>query len=346
MEPIADRLRRMARQHGWAAPSRLDDDQRVVELFENRAQLKKAYAEVQASAHALAERLRQQEAVTRRAEQGLAALRLLLADTRRGPHALIHHQLVELWTAGQSRIVALVEALQAEAESRERPAHLAALNREGFERRQRADDQLKSAQASAIAAQQLLREGLRARALLGRRWQWPARRKLDAQVRDWEVQAEQAQQALELARRDYETQLQAAVAPFPGVGVAARRAINISALALGQVLLVRVARSGLLPLALQARASDEPAQHGDLSDCQQLMGRIAALRQLLISGATVSDELRQRAGLLQQRARYRQDDAAIPVEESVDASTLDADPAPLPSLLRDDLWGISQVLLA
>ena len=164
-------------------------------------------------------------------------------------------------------------------------------------------------------------------------------------MRDWEAQAERAQQSLEQARRDYETVLQAAVAPFPGVGVAARRAINISALALGQVLLVRLARSGLLPLALQARATDEPAQHGDLSDCQHLMGRIGALRQLLISGSTVSEELRQRAGLLQQRARYREDDAVIPVDESVDGSTLDGDPAPLPSLLRDDLWGVSQVLL-
>ena len=158
----------MARQQGWTAPSRLDDDQRVVELFENRAQLKKAYAEVQASAHTLAERLRQQEAVTRRSEQALAALRVLLADPRRGPHALVHHQLVELWTAGQARIASLVEALQSEAESRERPAHLAALNREGFERRQQADERLKSAQASAVAAQQLLREGMRTRTLLGR----------------------------------------------------------------------------------------------------------------------------------------------------------------------------------
>lgn len=335
----------MARQQGWTAPSRLDDDQRVVELFENRAQLKKAYAEAQANAHSLSEQLRQQEAVTRRTEQALAALRVLLADPLRGPHALVHYQLVELWAAGQARIVALVEALQSEAESRERPAHLAALNREGFARRQQADEQLRAAQASAMAAQHVLREGLRARALLGRRWQWPARRKLDAQLRDWEAQAERAQQSLEQARREYETLLQAAVAPFPGVGVAARRVINISALALGQVLLVRLARSGLLPLALQARATDEPAQHGDLADCQHLMGRIGALRQLLISGATVSEELRQRAGLLQQRARYREADAAVPVDESVDGSTLDADPAPLPSLLRDDLWGVSQVLL-
>ena len=339
-------MSQLARQRGWAAQRRLEDDERVVELFENRVQLKKAYAESQDSLQALAERLRQQESATRRVQQMLAQLRSLLADPQQGPRALVHYQLLDLWNVGQGRIAALVTQLTAEAEARERPAFLASVNRDSFATRQQLDTQLKSAQQAAAEARARLRDTLQARSVLSGWWQWLGRRKLDALLVLLEARADVLQQELEQSRRSYEAALSDSVPQFPGLGLASRRAINLSALALAESLGMRLAHSGLLELASHARVMDEPAEeYGDMARCQQLMDRIAAVRHVLLTGGVITQDVRQRALQLKTQARYRSDQDSLPTEESAVGLPLPDDRHPVPAVLRDDLWGVSQVLL-
>ena len=318
----------------------------MVELFENRVQLKKAYAEAQDSLQTLGERLRQQETATRRVQQSLMQLRGLLADTQQGPRALVHYQLLDLWAVGQSRIGELVTRLSAEAESRERPVFLATVNRDSFAARQQLDAQLKAAQQAAAEARARLRDAAQARALLNGWWQIVARRKLDAMTVQLQLHAEGLQQQLEQSRRSYEAALNDSVPEFPGLALASRRVINLSALALAESLALRLARSGLLALAVQARLMDVPAEeYGDTAHCQQLVGRIAAARQLLMTGGVVNEEVRRRALQLKTQARYRSEQDSVPTEESAIGLPQPGDEHPVPAVLRDDLWTVSQLLL-
>ena len=56
------------------------DEERLMQLFQNRAGLKKAYADLKDEFHILRDRLKQQEGATLRVQEQLDALGDLLAD--------------------------------------------------------------------------------------------------------------------------------------------------------------------------------------------------------------------------------------------------------------------------
>ena len=78
------------------------DDDRLLNLFRNRAELKKAFAELQKALRLAEERLASQEAATRRAEERFQAIEQLLARPDTGYTALVYFQLRALWHACQS----------------------------------------------------------------------------------------------------------------------------------------------------------------------------------------------------------------------------------------------------
>src|SRR6202041_497651 len=73
------------------------DEERLMQLFQNRAGLKKAYADLKDEFHLLRDRLKQQEGATIRVQEQLDALGDLLADLRTGFAALVFFQLRTLW---------------------------------------------------------------------------------------------------------------------------------------------------------------------------------------------------------------------------------------------------------
>src|SRR5258708_12453173 len=68
-----------------------------MQLFQNRAGLKKAYADLKDEFHLLRDRLKQQEGATIRVQEQLDALGDLLADPNTGFGALVFYQLRGLW---------------------------------------------------------------------------------------------------------------------------------------------------------------------------------------------------------------------------------------------------------
>jgi len=73
------------------------DEERLMQLFQNRAGLKKAYADLKDEFHLLRDRLKQQEGATIRVQEQLDALGDLLADPGTGFGALVFFQLRGLW---------------------------------------------------------------------------------------------------------------------------------------------------------------------------------------------------------------------------------------------------------
>ena len=69
------------------------DEERLMQLFQNRAGLKKAYADLKDEFHLLRDRLKQQEGATIRVQEQLDALGDLLGDPKTGFGALVFFQL-------------------------------------------------------------------------------------------------------------------------------------------------------------------------------------------------------------------------------------------------------------
>src|SRR5579872_4244617 len=225
------------------------DDDRVLHLFRNRAELKKAYSGLQDEIHRLKERLKQQEGATARVQEMLQGLETRLGQPETGFPALVFYHLRELWALGRTLLTQFVAELAAQQEERERRAFFAERNRLLFDRRQRVEGTLQEAEAraaegrAAVAQLEQELEGLR------RFWHYFRRRGVRQRLQTAQLQSLLCVQDLDAARSARDA-LEAEPQPeFAGLSLDARRAINLAAIAYAQVLCERLSRTGLVELA-------------------------------------------------------------------------------------------------
>ena len=114
----------------------------------NRAELKKAYGELQDEIYRLKDRIKQQEGATQRVQEMLGALETRLGAPESGYPALVFYQLRRLWQSGRELIEQFVADLARQQEERERRAHFAEHNRRQFARRQAVEAELRAAETS------------------------------------------------------------------------------------------------------------------------------------------------------------------------------------------------------
>ena len=332
-----------------------DEEHRVLALFRNRAELKKAYGSLQEETYRLKDLVKQQEAATARVQEMLNALEERLGANETAYSALAFYQLRKLWQCGRELLTRFVADLARQQDERERRHHLALHNRRLFARRQSCESQLRAAQSLGETAAAQLAALESQRAGLTRWWHYFKRRALERRVHGARAGAAAAAAALAQAQAALEALNQEREPEFPGLSLQARRAINIAAIAYAEVLCQRVLtlKSPLLSLARDAIAKRAPADdYGPPKECVLLMGQIQRAQRLLESRAELAGEIRARVARLQQTARYRGAADSAPVAESIAASEGDVlgsapqgSAARVPNVLAEDTWDLFRVLL-
>jgi hypothetical protein len=325
---------------GVLSTERTAEEDRLLHLFRNRAELKKSYISVQDELQRLKDRIKQQEGATARVQEMLQGLEARLGLPETAYPAIVFYQLRELWALGRTLLTQFTAELAAQQEGRERRAFFADYNQRQFARRQTVDATLREAESRAAdgrAAVALLEQQLSA---LRRVWHYFKRRALRAQIQAANLQALLYIQDLEAARAARDA-LEAQPAPeFAGVSIEARRAINLATIGYGQVLCDRLARTPLLEQTREAAARREPPRedYGDRAHCEMLMLEIARGRVLLQQRSNLPAEIKQRADRLRELAKYRNTGDTVPTAESL--ATADGS-----RVLLDDLWEVYRVLL-
>jgi hypothetical protein len=327
---------------GGAPKQKLEvDDDRVLHLFKNRAELKKAHSELQNEVQRLRDRIKQQEGATARVQEMLQGLEARLSEPETGYPALVFYQLRELWALGRTLLIQFVTELATQLEERERRAFFAEYNRKQFATRQGVEANLREAELQAAAARDavaLLEQQL---AALQRFWHYFKRRAVRQRLQAATLQSMLRVQDLEAARGERDA-LDAQTPPeFAGLSIDARRAINMAAIAYGQVLYERLARTPLMEMARDAAGRREPPRedYGDRARCEATMVEIVRGRGLLQQKTSVTAEVKQRAERLRELAKYRNGNDTVPTPDSL-ASAVDGT-----KVLTDDLWEIFRVLL-
>jgi DNA repair exonuclease SbcCD ATPase subunit len=339
-------LIRFIRQLGFvrwgnsATPRGVDDD-RVLHLFRNRAELKKAYGGLQDEVHRLTERIKQQEGATARVQEMLHGLEARLSQPETAYPALVFYQARELWALGRALLTQFVAELATQQEERERRAFLAERNRQLFSRRQSVEAALQEAESRAADARATVAQLEQRLAQLRRFWHYFRRRALRQQLQAAQLQSLLCVQDLEAARAARDALEAEPLPEFAGVSLDARRAINMAAIAYGQVLCDRLARSGLVELAREAASRREPPreEYGDRAHCEGIMLEIARARVTLQGRTNLTPEIKQRSDRLRDLAKYRAAADTVPTAESL-GSAMDGS-----QVLADDLWEIYRVLL-
>jgi hypothetical protein len=333
-----------------------EEETRVLELFRNRAELKKAYGGLQDETFRLKDLIKQQEGATQRAQEMLAALEARLGAPESAYTALVFYQLRHLWQAGRELVTGFVADLHRQQEERERKAHLAHHNRRQFARRESAEKQLAAARELHEQARTRHADLESERAALTRLWHYFKRRALAQRLNDEQVAVDQAAAAVSQAQLALEDLTRAALPEFPGLSLPARRAINLAAIAYAEVLCLRVAtlKAPLIELARQATGQREVSDdYGSPKECVLLMGQISRAHKLIAARAGLAEEIRVRGERLQRIARYRTANDSAPLTDSLAFSEGDVlVNAPLgsvavapPNVLADDIWDLFRILL-
>jgi len=332
-----------------------EDDHRVLTLFRNRAELKKAYGELQDEVYRLKDRIKQQEGATARVQEMLGSLEARLGLTETAYPALVFYQLRAMWQRGREILEQFTAELAAQQEERERRALFAEFNRAQFTKRQAADTALRISQSQFNDAQQFVTDLTARRAALTRFWHYFRRRDLDRRLTGAQAALVLATEALDAARAGCAA-LDAEQPPeFPGLSLDARRAINIAAIAYAEVLCLRLADTVLVSLAKEAMGRREPVDaYGGRPECEALIALIARARVILESKVNVAQDVKARSDDMRQRARYRSPQDTSPTAESmslVDTDVLAGKPlgaavaARMPNVLGEDTWDLFRVLL-
>ena len=325
------------------------EDTRVLNLFRNRAELKKSLGDARDEAHRLKDRVKLQEAATARVREQLERLEGRLAAPVSGMHCLVHYQLRDLWAAGHAQIAALAKELATQREDRERRQFLADLNRQLFERQQSA--RAACAEAEHASADVRARLSAISTALTRSQSWWQYFRRRDLQRRRLATQAEvaAAEERLQLARAALVKIEEQGGAKYPGLSLDARRMLNLTIIACAQVQALRLSPPGLLARATDAVGSSEPKPDGTTDSAALLarMQEITAARAAMIeSEAAVRAEVRRLADQLAATVKFRTSADTLPSDESVQLALRAALPKSQPmswDVLAQDLWNLSDL---
>jgi hypothetical protein len=336
-------------------PAAAADDERVLLLFKNRAELKKAYGELQEEVYRLKDRIKQQEGATARVQEMLGALEGRLGLVETAYPALVFYQLRALWQSGRAILEQFVAELANQQDERERRAFLAECNRRQFARRQAIESELRAAETRHLETHEEVGRLGAERAKLTRFWQYFKRRDCDRRLHAAQAATADAEFALEEARSAANQLSEEPPPQFPGLSVEARRAINLAAIAYAEVLCLRLIETPLVALAKEASSRREVADdYGGREECEALIAQIASARTVLAAKSNVAQDVKSRSERLKTGTRYRNGSDTTPLPESIafgEGDVLADQPlggayaARMPNVLAEDTWDLFRVLL-
>jgi len=329
------------------------EEDRVLTLFRNRAELKKAYGALEDEIYRLKDRIKQQEGATQRVQEMLNALETRLGSSDTGYPALVFYQLRRLWQAGRELIEQFVADLARQQDERERRQHLAEHNRRQFTRRQAVEKQLRGAETAAADEANRV-AGLEAeRARLTRFWHYFKRRALEQRITEAVAKAVAANATLADARGAAAELEQEPIPEFPGLSVDSRRAINLAALAYAETLCFRLVKTQLVKLAREATQRREVTDdYGSQGECEALMRDIDKAMTVIQGRANIAQEIATRTDRLRKVVKYRNPNDTSPTTDSLafsEGDVLSSEPvgtaARMPNVLAEDTWDLFRILL-
>ncbi len=323
------------------------EEERLMQLFQNRAGLKKAYADLQDEFHLMRDRLKQQEGATARVQDQLDALAELLADPRTGYSALVFFQLRSLWKTCNQRLTGFAADLSRRQQERESAAFLDQCAEERARRLAAADERVNDARAqadesrgrgSAVEAEQ---------ARLGAIWHYFKRRELQRSLHGLRTETAAADARVRDLLVVRGGIVDEPAEPFPGISLAARRTINLAVIAYAELLCEEVDAYGVAAKAKEALARRvHEMSFGSRTDCEGYMQRIQKAIAAVSAQKQVNAAVKLRLDRLRGICDYRNPADTVPTADSLTANGGAGRPAtPGWNVLAEDYWDVYSVLL-
>jgi predicted nuclease with TOPRIM domain len=330
------------------------EDERLLQLFRNRAELKKEFSSLQDERHDLLERLKKQEASTQRAREQLEQLEKFLGNPEMGLQALAYFQLKGLWSVCSEKLTGFAEELRRQQEERERRRQLIEFDQLRRRKLAEADRKLLDLQSEAATLEARVRALESQASSLRGFWHYFKRRTLSEQTGAARMQWDVVATAVTDASDDRAAIESEPVPVFAGISGEGRRAVNTAVIAYAQQLVGQLAEGGLAVLAKETtvkRVYD--VQYGPRDNCLRVMALVKAALASLADDKEDLVSLKARTDALRADATYRSDADTVPQTDSIGLLPVPASPvSDLEStvsaginVLIDDYWDLYKALL-
>jgi hypothetical protein len=333
------------------------DEERLMQLFQNRAGLKKAYADLKDEFHLLRDRLKQQEGATIRVQEQLDALGDLLGDPKTGFGALVFFQLRALWKTCHQQLSAFATDLTRQQETRELAKHKAESDAAKKLRLADVDRRLEEAAIEADLQRQHLAAAQSELGRLTAFWHYFRRRRRQKSLESLRHHVVVADAAVgdlhaERSAADRETPPE-----FPGISLAARRNINLAIISFAELLCENVDVYGLAARAKEAVARRvHEMSFGSRADCEGFMQRVQNAQAAVANQKQITGALKAKLDRLRATCEYRNNADTVPTADSLapaaaavdDAEagkTSKAPAAPPWNVMAEDYWDLYTLLL-
>ncbi len=317
------------------------DEERLMQLFQNRAGLKKAYADLKDEFHLLRDRLKQQEGATIRVQEQLDALGELLADANTGFGALVFFQLRGLWKTCHQQLSGFAADLTRTQESRESAKHAADCEAAKAARLAEVDERLGAAAARADAERMQLAAAQNELQRLTAFWHYFERRRRNKALESLRQAVFVADGAVGELHAERSATSGEPHPEFPGISLAARRNINLAIISYAELLCESVDAFGLAAKAKEAVARRvHEMSFGGRPECEGYMQRVQKAQVAVAGQKQITTALKLKMERLRSSCEYRNSADTVPTADS-----LTPNPGGGWNVLAEDYWDLYTVLL-
>jgi len=322
---------------------------KLLELYWNRAELKKEFANLRNETFRLKDQIKEQNGHAARSQQQLQHLENLLLDPDWVHNVAVFYQFRALNAYLERKVARFAEQLKQKREKRHYRQLVAAWNdnqnatRSAIKRDlagvreelRRADQELHAMRHKYSTMNRFLRF-FRKRA---------TKRSLDAVVSTIEVrQVHERELEDRLATLNSEHQ-----PDVQGLDVPAKRSINCMILAYAQQVYLHYREDGVAAMICDAGSRSAGAvRYGSKSDCDKLLAKIQVLRESMVKTSDFADVLQQRTLRIAERVKFADDADAVPDKATTDTVFDFGESNQVrelkANLLSENYWNLASVL--
>ncbi len=332
-------------------PAKGQDEDALVSLFSNRAELKRQFAQQRDATERLEERLRQQEVKTLKAEQHLEQVESMLADPDLAAQAVAFYRFRGLWFHCRKRLHRFAGDVYETQVERERQSFLRDYRsrHETSLREIRSELDQITAQAEILAGQ--MTELEQRKSELTGFWNVLARRRLARRIAEFDAARLAVGTEVERVMKASAKREASRPPEFPGLSIAGKRAVNLQLIALAQELYLWFRRDELAECAREASICQvTDVRYGDITACQALANTINERIDALAADNNLALRVVERAGWLAKHVEYRNEHDSVPESSGLSLLVVQVnDPAQIApinvNVLAQEYWDICSALL-
>ncbi len=332
-----------------AVPEEVQENDKLVDLFRNRAELKKEFAALRNEKYQLQDRIKQHEGATARVQQQMDHLENLLLDREWVHNVVAFYQLRRLALHCNAKLGRFAEELKQQREHRIHSKTLDAWSKDRDKKTRAVERDIGELRMQV----QLLEDQLQAErhslaTMNGVSKLFSGKKREDeidqilARIEDGQVQERQLYAQIE----DFD---QLAPPPSEGLDIATKRSINLMIVSYLQQLYLHFAEDDLAALAKEASEKSVGAvNYGGKVDCDAIIERIEKRWDSIESASDFAETLKKRAAMILKHAVFRSPDDVVPAPASVaTVYSIDANGVIKEqdiNLVGDNYFGIAKVL--